>query len=151
MCILVLITTDSCRVKYNLQIKDIALEMGPSCGTSPFWRGIQFGSTSKDKNTSKQNDWWSKVKARRDRFPSESHRRNHGCKTAGLRTANIAAGPVPLGHARTEVLAAERGNGGWSQVPTWGELTLPKPSLRRDFPAQAADLLCKLHWQGGGE
>lgn len=39
MRILVLITIDSCRVKYNLQIKDIALEMGPSCGTSPFVGG----------------------------------------------------------------------------------------------------------------
>lgn len=126
--------------------------MGPSCGTSPFvgGGGTQFGSTSKHENTSKQNDWWSKVKTRRDWFPSEPHRRNHGCKTAGLRTANVSADPVPLGHARTGALAAERGNGGWSQVPTWGELTLPKPSLRRDFPAWAAGLLCKLHWQGGG-
>lgn len=58
MRILVLITIDSCRVKYNLQIKDIALEMGPSCGTSPFvgGGGTQFGSTSKHENTSKQND-----------------------------------------------------------------------------------------------
>lgn len=112
--------------------------------------GTQFESTSKHENTSKQNDWWSKVKTRRDRFPSEPHWRNHGCKTAGLRTANVSADPVPLGHARTGALAAERGNGGWSQVPTWGELTLPKPSLRRDFPAWAAGLLCKLHWQGGG-
>lgn len=42
MRILVLITIDSCRVKYNLQIKDIALEMGPSCGTSPFG-GVRGG------------------------------------------------------------------------------------------------------------
>lgn len=59
MRILVLITIDSCRVKYNLQIKDIALEMGPSCGTSPFGGGgggTQFESTSKHENTSKQND-----------------------------------------------------------------------------------------------
>lgn len=56
--------------------------------------------------------------------------------------ANISAGRDPLGHARTGVLAVERGNGGWRQVPTWGELTLPKPSLRRDFPAQACFANC---------
>lgn len=54
MHILVLITIDSCRVKYNLQIKGIALEMGPSCGMSPFGRATKFGSISKHENTSKQ-------------------------------------------------------------------------------------------------
>lgn len=49
-----------------------------------------------------------KRKTQRDWIPSESHRRNHGCKTAGLRMANISAGRDPLGHARTGVLAVER-------------------------------------------